>query len=269
MIWRRRGPEDGQAGIETAIVIPVFMAIFLANLYLGIFGLNLHKAQMAARYAAWFENRGDGDGSERAEKAFWAQSILDANHASVMGGVSPETNVDDTSFWAGLLDILATILSFFGGETTRQGRYLMTFPFAAPGLVANVYQGQAFVEMPRVLDTTCTFLGDPYCNGVFSLVKNVIDGIFGVSDQGDNAQKKADNSEAENEAQKQWYKNEIKRLENLIDNTEDGDLKDKYKAELKALKKKAEQMEDLGEALEDNAKDKAKDGMDDLNVPKP
>ena len=264
MIWRRRGSQDGQAGIETAIVIPVFLAIFLVNLYLGIFGLNLHKTQMASRYAAWFENRGNGDGSDRAEKAFWAQSILDDNHASVLSASSPETGTDDSSFWSGLLDILATILSYFGGETTRKGWYLMTFPFAAPSLVANVYQGQHFVEMPRELDTTCTFLGDPYCKGIFSLLESIFNSIFGIDDQANDAQQEADNADAKNEAYQEWVESEIDRMEDLIDSTEDEDLKEKYEDQLEDFKDKIEDAEEDGEDYVEDGQDDAQDHVDDI-----
>lgn len=63
--------EKGQAMIEAAIVLPVYLALFIGVFYFSLRSMNQGRAAMAARHGAWAGSKGHYDKVEQRVRMFF------------------------------------------------------------------------------------------------------------------------------------------------------------------------------------------------------
>ena len=68
---KERLGQKGQAMIEAAIVLPVYLALFIGIFYFSLRSMNQGRAAMAARHGAWAGSKGHYDKVERRVQMFF------------------------------------------------------------------------------------------------------------------------------------------------------------------------------------------------------
>lgn len=168
--------EGGQSLIELAILLPVYMALFIGVFYFSLRSMNQARAAMAARAGAWYGSVGHYDKVEQHVQMFFPDT-KDIHVSKSKPRVDPGSH-----FIGSLVNLL--LANALDQNVRADATYTQPpFPWAAAATPGARFRGQddlAFMQQAQSNQTmTAVFIArDDYWNNVNSFLNKVIGNIF-------------------------------------------------------------------------------------------